>query len=88
MNNVFMDITVFVKERSRQYRYFFNLFLLSVMEEWSKVFETFYMVDKVRSRKNNGVGLGLSICADIAKIHHAAIELESKEQEGDLPDTV
>ena len=51
-------------------------------EEQSKVFETFYMVDKVRSRKNNGVGLGLSICADIAKIHHAAIELESKEQEG------
>ncbi|MDY2654585.1 MULTISPECIES: ATP-binding protein [Eisenbergiella] len=88
MNTVFMDITVFVKERSRQYRYFFNLFLLSVMEERSKVFETFYMVDKVRSRKNNGVGLGLSICADIAKIHHAAIELESKEQEGDLPDTV
>ena len=51
-------------------------------EEQAKVFETFYMVDKVRSRKNNGVGLGLSICADIAKIHHAAIELESKEQEG------
>ena len=30
-NTVFMDITAFVQERSRQYRYFFNLFLLSVM---------------------------------------------------------
>lgn len=52
------------------------------VEEQSKVFETFYMVDRVRGRNNNGVGLGLSICADIVKIHHARIELESKEYEG------
>lgn len=46
--------------------------------EQSRVFETFYMVDKARNRKNNGVGLGLSICADIAKIHHARLELTSE----------
>lgn len=51
-------------------------------EDQSQVFEAFYMADKVRSRKNNGVGLGLSICADIVKIHHAAINLESREDEG------
>lgn len=51
-------------------------------EEQSRVFETFYMVDKVRSRKNNGVGLGLSICADIVRLHHGEIELTSKEGEG------
>lgn len=50
--------------------------------EQSKIFETFYMIDKARSRKNNGVGLGLSICADIVKIHHARLELTSKEMEG------
>ena len=47
-------------------------------EEQNKVFETFYMVDKVRGRKNDGVGLGLSICSDIVKIHHARLELVSK----------
>lgn len=51
-------------------------------EEQSRVFETFYMVDKVRSRKNNGVGLGLSICADIVRLHHGEIELTSREGEG------
>ena len=51
-------------------------------EEQNKVFETFYMVDKVRSRKNDGVGLGLSICSDIVKIHHARLELVSKVEVG------
>lgn len=50
--------------------------------EQKKVFETFYMVDKVRSRRNHGVGLGLSICSDIVKIHHARLELVSKVKVG------
>ncbi|MCD7994740.1 MAG: HAMP domain-containing histidine kinase [Clostridia bacterium] len=50
--------------------------------EQKKVFETFYMADKVRSRRNNGVGLGLSICSDIVKIHHARLELVSKVKVG------
>ena len=40
------------------------------------------MVDKVRNKENNGVGLGLSICLQIAEIHNALLELESKEGEG------
>lgn len=53
-------------------------------EEVKRVFEKFYMVDKVRNNKNCGVGLGLSICLDIAKIHHATLELDSKEGEGTI----
>lgn len=51
-------------------------------DEVTKVFENFYMVDKVRNKENNGVGLGLSICLQIAEIHNALLELVSKEGEG------
>lgn len=54
------------------------------MEDQPRVFESFYMADKVRNSKNNGVGLGLSICADIVKIHNARIELDSKLEKGTL----
>ena len=47
-------------------------------EELEKIFEPFYMVDKSRARKNNGAGLGLAICAEIARIHNAKIKVESK----------
>lgn len=53
-------------------------------EDRTRVFESFYMADKVRNSKNNGVGLGLSICADIVKIHNARIELDSKLKKGTL----
>lgn len=51
-------------------------------EDISKVMEPFFMVDKSRARANNGVGLGLSLCAEIAKIHNARIDIESKVGEG------
>lgn len=47
--------------------------------ELHSVLEPFYMVDKARSRIHNGVGLGLSICAEIAEIHHAVLQLDSVE---------
>ena len=37
-----------------------------------------------RNRKNNGVGLGLSLCADIAGIHEAEIKLASRVGKGTL----
>ncbi|WPC44214.1 ATP-binding protein [Clostridium sp. JS66] len=51
-------------------------------EDIPKVMEPFFMVDKSRARANNGVGLGLSLCAEIAKIHNARIDIESKVGEG------
>jgi signal transduction histidine kinase len=55
-------------------------------EDISKVFEPFFMVDKSRSKENSrtGVGLGLSLCAEIAKIHNAKIEIESNQGEGTI----
>ncbi|EGW41582.1 HAMP domain protein [Desulfosporosinus sp. OT] len=51
-------------------------------EDIAQVFEPFYMADKSRSRANGGVGLGLSLCAEIAKIHDAELKIESKLNEG------
>ncbi|WP_027626576.1 sensor histidine kinase [Clostridium lundense] len=51
-------------------------------EDIPKVFEAFYMVDKSRTRANNGAGLGLAICAEIAKIHQAELEIESELNKG------
>ncbi len=47
-------------------------------EDIPKVMEPFYMVDKSRERAGNGVGLGLSLCAQIAEIHNARISIESR----------
>lgn len=38
-------------------------------EELGRVREAFYRVDKARSRKEGGAGLGLSLCEQIADIH-------------------
>ncbi|MFD3274042.1 ATP-binding protein [Paenibacillus dendritiformis] len=51
-------------------------------EHQDKIFEPFYMVDKARTRANNGAGLGLSICQSVASIHHAVIEVSSEENQG------
>lgn len=49
------------------------------LEEQERVFERFYCVDKSRSKKFGGSGLGLSIVKHIAKIHNAKIELKSQQ---------
>ncbi|MDR6550242.1 HAMP domain-containing sensor histidine kinase [Paenibacillus qinlingensis] len=43
--------------------------------------EAFYVVDKSRTRELGGIGLGLSICSQIAELHHARIQITSKENE-------
>lgn len=50
--------------------------------EIPRVTEAFYMVDKARSRKAGGCGLGLAICGKIAELHGAKIEIKSKAGEG------
>ncbi|SDP14623.1 Signal transduction histidine kinase [Paenibacillus sp. yr247] len=46
-----------------------------------KITEAFYVVDRSRSKELGGIGLGLSICNQIAQLHHANIQIDSKENE-------
>ncbi len=50
--------------------------------EREKILEPFYMIDKSRSRKSGGAGLGLAIAALILERHHCKIEIESKVGQG------
>ena len=47
-------------------------------EALSHLTEAFYRVDKSRSRALGGVGLGLSLCQEIAALHGGAIRFESE----------
>lgn len=51
-------------------------------EEISKITEAFYRVDKSRSRKQGGVGLGLALCKEIVRIHHGDMEFISQPGKG------
>ena len=46
-------------------------------EELSKITEPFYMIDKSRSRAQNGAGLGLALCQRIAELHNTKLEYDS-----------
>lgn len=46
--------------------------------ELKRITEPFYMADKSRSRKAGGAGLGLSLCMEIAKRHHASFRIDSE----------
>lgn len=51
-------------------------------EHKEHIFERFYRVDKSHSKEVGGTGLGLSIVKHAARIHHAAIEVDSAVGEG------
>ncbi len=51
-------------------------------EHIERVTEDFYMVDKSRSRKNGGTGIGLSLCKKILELHGSKINIESEENVG------
>ena len=46
-------------------------------DELEKIIQPFYMVDKSRSRRMGGAGLGLSLCNEIARIHGSELIIES-----------
>ena len=51
-------------------------------EEKEKIMEPFYMIDKSRSRKSGGAGLGLALTAVILKYHNISLKIESQVGEG------
>lgn len=51
-------------------------------EELDKITEAFYMVDKSRSRKEGGAGLGMTLCRRIVEVHKAKWYIRSEESKG------
>ena len=51
-------------------------------ENFPRLFERFYRIDKSRSRDEGGTGLGLSIVKHIAQVHKGSVEVESEPGKG------
>ena len=51
-------------------------------EDLEKITEAFYMVDKSRSRKEHGAGLGLALAVKIAQLHHTTLSYTSQPGQG------
>ncbi|PCC67764.1 Signal transduction histidine kinase [Nannocystis exedens] len=51
--------------------------------ERARVFEAFYRLDDARARDHGGAGLGLYLCAQIARAHGGTIAAEGRQQAGE-----
>lgn len=51
-------------------------------QELERITEAFYMVDKSRSRAQNGAGIGLALCQKIAEVHGTTLEYTSDPGKG------
>lgn len=47
-------------------------------EEIERITEAFYMVDKSRSRREGGAGIGMALCERIVQLHNAKLEIDSE----------
>lgn len=51
-------------------------------KELNRITQPFYMLDKSRSRKAGGAGLGLPLCVEIARLHGAQLTIDSEVGKG------
>ena len=57
-------------------------------EDKSKIFDRFYRVDKVRSREQGGLGLGLSLALSIVRLHRGKINALDNKPRGTIMQVV
>ena len=53
-----------------------------------RVFEPFFRVDKSRSRKLGGVGLGLALVHEIVRVHDGSITVKSNPSGGTIIEVI
>ncbi len=53
-------------------------------DELARITEPFYMVDKSRSKKHGGTGLGLALVKEIVSAHGATLDVESEAGKGSV----
>ena len=51
-------------------------------QDIERITEAFYMVDKSRSRKEGGAGIGMTLCQKIITLHKGVLRVNSKPGEG------
>jgi len=51
-------------------------------DEIPLIVEPFYMLDKARTRKHGGAGLGLALCSEIARAHNSRLDIRSVRERG------
>ncbi|OPJ55579.1 sensor histidine kinase [Alkalithermobacter paradoxus] len=93
ITNILDNAIKYSNENSNIYIYLYNEEKYAVIkvkdegigipqEDIGRIFERFYRVDKARSRKTGGSGLGLFIAKELIDLHGGDIVVESKEKEG------
>ena len=76
-------IEVYCAEAENAVIVFVKDYGIGISEENIKLIEDpFFRVDKARSRKQGGAGLGLSICKEIAKLHGSVLVIKSELSKG------
>lgn len=82
-NNGVIEIKGDFVEDLSTYKLTFKDYGIGIPEEdLNKIREPFYVVDKARNRDKSGVGLGLSICEEICRIHNLDMCISSKLGQG------